>query len=496
VFEKLMADGHRDELVTLGLGSALADQGATFLGGGRGDPAQLKRAIDLLEPLALSASSSRVLKLTYADAMNYYSHSLPKEEGVAVCRKAKAVLAGLGALELKDLDAASNYADVADSEARHLAVLGRMDESRQVEEQVFQLAEKVLAQRPNDLHSLNNRFFAADLLARLGRRTYDLASARDYAASSADAGEDIVRYNPGDLASWGFWLTGEQLVGEMQFERGEVVDAQATAEHMQSLAKDPRVPSSLGSSMWFRLPGLALLRAQRGDVAGAERTIRDIETALAEGNAELRADDPRRQVNVGIPGRLRARVQLIQGKPQDALAAATAELARLDGLKVPADNHNGRRAMENSVRGTLQVAVPAALQLGRGEQAEALARRLLKVPTDLQGDNLPELEAAQAQTFIAHALVLQGRADDARQALAPALEYFRKQHQAGAFATWFRRDFAYALYVSALAEADGGRRAAALAEAARELDGASEQARQLASMRQLSGWIATARAGG
>jgi hypothetical protein len=496
VFEKLMADGHRDELVTLGLGSALADQGATFLGGGRGDPAQLKRAIDLLEPLALSASSSRVLKLTYADAMNYYSHSLPKEEGVAVCRKAKAVLAGLGALELKDLDAASNYADVADSEARHLAVLGRMDESRQVEEQVFQLAEKVLAQRPNDLHSLNNRFFAADLLARLGRRTYDLASARDYAASSADAGEDIVRYNPGDLASWGFWLTGEQLVGEMQFERGEVVDAQATAEHMQSLAKDPRVPSSLGSSMWFRLPGLALLRAQRGDVAGAERTIHDIETALAEGNAELRADDPRRQVNVGIPGRLRARVQLIQGKPQDALAAATAELARLDGLKVPADNHNGRRAMENSVRGTLQVAVPAALQLGRGEQAEALARRLLKVPTDLQGDNLPELEAAQAQTFIAHALVLQGRADDARQALAPALEYFRKQHQAGAFATWFRRDFAYALYVSALAEADGRRRATALAEAARELDGASEQARQLASMRQLSGWIATARAGG
>jgi hypothetical protein len=152
--------------------------------------------------------------------------------------------------------------------------------------------------------------------------------------------------------------------------------------------------------------------------------------------------------------------------------------------------------MENSVRGTLQVAVPAALQLGRGEQAEALARRLLKVPTDLQGDNLPELEAAQAQTFIAHALVLQGRADDARQALAPALEYFRKQHQAGAFATWFRRDFAYALYVSALAEADGRRRATALAEAARELDGASEQARQLASMRQLSGWIATARAGG
>jgi hypothetical protein len=493
VFEKLMAGGHHDELVTLGLGSALADQGATFLGGGRGDPAQLKRAIDLLEPLAQSPSSSRVLKLTYTDAMNYYSHSLPKAEGVAVCRKAEAVLAAMGALELKDLDAASNYADVADSEARHLAVLGRMDEAQKVEEQVYQLAEKVLAQRPNDLHSLNNRFFAADLLARLARRRYDAVTAKEYAASSADAGEDIVRYNPGDLGSWNFWITGEQLISELQFERGEVVDAQATAEHMQSLAKDPRVPSSLGSSMWFRLQGLALLRAQRGDGAGADRTIRDIEAGLAEGNAELRADDPRRAVQAGIPARMRARVQLIQGKPQDALNAMTAELARLDALKIPADNHNARRAMDNSVRGSLQTAVPAALMLGRGEQAEAMARRLRAVPSDLQSDTVPELEAAQAQAFIAHALALQGKGDEARTALAPALGYFRTESGKGASATWFRRDFAYALYVSALVESDGSKRASTLAEAARVLDGASEQARQLATMRQLAGWIAAAR---
>jgi hypothetical protein len=496
VFEKLAADGHANEITTLGLGTALYDQGRTFLDGNRGEPAQLKRAIAVLEPLAQAASSSRVIKLTYADAMNYYSHSLPKEEGVAVCRKAKAVLAGMGALELKDLDAASNYADVADSEARHLAVLGRMDEAQQVEEEVFQLAEKVLAQRPNDLHSLNNRYFAADLLARLARRRHDPQTAKDYAASAAEAGEDNVRFNPGDLNSWGFWVTGEQLVGELQFAQGEIVDAQATVEHMQALGKDPRLPSSLAPGLWFRLPALVAIRAQRGDAAGAERAIRDAEAGRVEGVAELRADDPRRQINAAFVARLRARVQLILGKPQEALDASIAELARLDALTIPADNHNARRAMDNAVRGALQTAVPAALQLGRGAQAEALGRRLRKVPTDLQGDNLPELEAAQAQALIAHALALQGKADEARKELAPALDYFRKELQAGAFETNFRRDYAYALYVSALAAADGGARAAALAEAARVIDGASDEARQLAMFRQLAGMIATARAGG
>jgi hypothetical protein len=496
VFEKLQADGHRDELVTLGLGSAIADQGKTFLDGGRGEPAQLKRAIELLEPLAQTASSSRMLKLTYADAVNYYSHSLPKEEGVAVCRKAKAVLVAMGALELKDLDAASSYADVADSEARHLASLRRLDEAQQVEQEVFQLAEKVLAQRPNDLHSLNNRYYAADLLARLAQRRYDDAAAKDYAASAAQAGEDVVRFNPGDLASWGQWVTGEQLIAELQYARGEIVDAQATAEHMLSLAKDPRLPSSLASNLWFRLPGLVNVRAQRGDAAGAERAIRDMEALYTESLADWREDDPRRAMNLGLGARLRARVQLIQGDSQQALAAMTAELERLDGVALPKDNHNARRGMDNSMRATLQTAVPAALQLGRAKEAEALARRLLAVPTDLQGNSDPLLEAAQAQAFIAHALVLQGRAEEARKELAPSLAYFLKEEQAGAFATNFRRDLGYALYVSALASGDAGGRAAALAEATRVLEGASAQARELATMRQLAGWIATARAGG
>jgi tetratricopeptide (TPR) repeat protein len=496
IFEKLMQDGHRDELVVLGLGSALSDQGQTFLGGGRGDPELLKRAIDLLEPLAQSPSSARGLKLTYADAANYYSHALPKEGGVALCRKAKSVLATMGALELKDLDAASNYADVADSEARHLASLGRMDESQKVEEEVFQLAEKVLAQRPNDLHSLNNRYFAADLLARLARRRYDMANARDYSNSAASAGEDVVRYNPGDLNSWGFWTTGESLVATMQFDRGEIVDAQATLEHLQSLGRDPRVPSSLGPIYWPDLQTLVFVRAQQGDAVGAERTIVDTLAAVAEGMATLRPDDPRRQISAGAGARLRARVAGILGKSDVALAGASAELARLDGLGIKSESPNIKRAVNNSLRGVLQTAVPAALELGRGEQAEALARRLLTVPPDPQSDTPPALEVAQGQAFLAHALVLRGQAGDAAKTLAPALAYFREQQKAGASSTFFRRDFAYALYVSALAESDGGRRKAALAEAARQVDGASEQARQIEVMRRLAGWIATARAGG
>ena len=59
------------------------------------------------------------MKILYADILNHSSHGAPdKEQGIAMCEEARAVLAEMGALELKDLTAASVYADTADSQAR------------------------------------------------------------------------------------------------------------------------------------------------------------------------------------------------------------------------------------------------------------------------------------------------------------------------------------------------------------------------------------------
>jgi len=89
---------------------------------------------------------------------------------------------------------------------------------------------------------------------------------------------------------------------------------------------------------------------------------------------------------------------------------------------------------------------------------------------------------------------MQGRSEEAQQIVAPALEYFRAEEKAGAAGTWFRCDYAYALYVSALAHSDNAassaQRKADLDEATRIIDGVSPEAKRMASVRDIAALIA------
>src|SRR5260370_1007530 len=69
--------------------------------------APLQQAADALRPFASSAEGSRRLKLEYANVLNYLCHGQPAEKGVVTCQQALRILAGMGALDLSDLSAAS-----------------------------------------------------------------------------------------------------------------------------------------------------------------------------------------------------------------------------------------------------------------------------------------------------------------------------------------------------------------------------------------------------
>ena len=130
-FEGLRKQGNTSEEVTYGLALVLFSKGKGSLGGRAfGTAKQLEQAADLLRPLARAPDASRQVRQTYAEILNYLSHTQPKEAGVATAEEARTILKGLGALELSDLRATAAYADTADSESRHLAVLGRLDEAK------------------------------------------------------------------------------------------------------------------------------------------------------------------------------------------------------------------------------------------------------------------------------------------------------------------------------------------------------------------------------
>ncbi|MBS0212424.1 MAG: ATP-binding protein [Proteobacteria bacterium] len=499
VFEKLQAAGDRSDAVTFGLALSLQKRGRTYLFGGRGTPQQLTRATDLLRPLVYKPNGPRAAKLVYADALNFLSHSQPYAQGVKTCDEARKLMAGIGAMDMSDLDAAASYADIADSESRFLMQLNRLDEAQQLEQQVYAMTEQVLTRRPGDLHSMWNRDFAADQLARIAVRRHDDATAMEYARKTVQIGEDVVRFNPSDLQGWGFWHTGLRIVAEQQFDQGQIGQAIATLHSLFALAQDKRLPSPLGIIAWYQWIPLYNWQAAMGDDAGAAQSVKRYVRDVGLMVATLAPDDTRRQLLADPYTLAIATVQLREGADQAALASATAAIAHTDTIVIPASAFNAMTMRNNILHGMLFVAAQAQLRLGHPAQAEALARRWLVIPDDTRNitdDRL--LNRSFAQAILAHALALQNHADEATKALQPALDWYRGELKNGAHDTRFRHDFAYALYVDALAQpatpTGATQRSTDLQDAAAQIAGASEEARKLSDLRHVAGLIAAAQA--
>ena len=495
VFEQLRAAGDNSEPTTWGLALALMSQGAGVIGGARGTPQQLQQAADLLKPLVYGPNPSRRVRQTYADTLNHLSHTQAMDAAVATCEEGRKVLVGLGALDLSDLNAASAYADITDSQARHLLSLGRVEEAQKREAEVFEMAEKVLAQRPGDLRSMANRYFAADMLASLANRRHDDAAAADYAQRARDAGQAYVLFQPSELRVWGYLSNGMEFVSDNQWNRGEISAAIQTRRELAAMAQDKRRPSSLGPILSNPLFRLAFLERETGQTAASERSLKAGLAGMSELVASLAPDDARRQLLGMAADSVRSNALLIDGQWAAALDNSLRFIARLDAIKVATDDRNGLRTRDNLLRVHHRIAAEAALRVGRTAQAEQLARRRLVIPPDTTSDLDPFEEKSNARAQVAHALAVQGKLQEARAQLAPALAFWRQQQERGAHGFFFRRSYAYALYVSALSQEVPAQRAADLAEANKVLAGLSPEAQAMTSVRAIAALIAAAQAG-
>jgi hypothetical protein len=453
LFEKLRAGGDRSESATLGLALALFTPYAAWgpQGGPESKPTDLPQAADLLRPLVYAPGSSRQVKLTYADTLNYLSHArAKKEDAVATCEEARKVLAGMGALDLSDLSAASIYADTSDSEARHAMALGRLDEAERLEQEVYAIAEKVLAQRPGDLRSMQNRALAADLMGRLAARRHDFSAAADLAARSARAAEDNVRFNPSDLNAWNYLVRGREQVADVLFEQGRVAESIETMRGTAALERDPRRPSSLGPLTWPTWAGLAFQEARSGRADAAEKALKEAMRAIDEDAALQREGSPWRSLIPAMKDSWRARLQLVAGNDQAATQMADAAAGQLAQIKIPDDDGNAKATRTNIRRQLLITQVLAGLRLGRYAQAEANATERASLPANPFSAADPQDEWSRAQVTRAHSVAKQGRSEEARKLVLAELKRYRDEQEHGAGGVSFNRDLAYALYVDAI----------------------------------------------
>jgi hypothetical protein len=388
------------------------------------------------------------------------------------------------------------YADTADSQARHALALGRVEDATRLEQQVYDLAEKVLAQRPGDLRSMRNRALAADLLGALAARRHDHAAAADFARKAERAGEDYVRFNPSDMSAWTYWIRGKGLMADVLFEEGRILDTLAVLRGAVALENDARRPASLLPQLNFAWARVAGLEARLGQRVASEASLRAAARAHEESLA-VTAEAGRREVLAYAPENWRARRDWFLGDDQAAFDRAVAILERVRGLDVADDTPNTQAVHSNVLRFTLTTASMSALRLGRLPQAEALSRERRELPADPFSDADPRDEVARATVAQAHAVALQGRSAEAVALVQPELERYLAEQKAGARGTTFERDLAYAYYVAALAQpadAEGGaRRAANLAAAAAALGRMTGEARQLSDVSDLAALVQAAR---
>ena len=365
------------------------------------------------------------------------------------------------------------------------------------------MTEKVLARRPGDLHALEDRFFAANRLALLADGRHDATAAADYAAKAVQAAQDWVRFDPSSLDAWGRWARALVGVAQFQFERGEVSAAIATVHSALALARDPRSPKGLAAVTFYISAELARVQAQSGDSADADQSLQTyLRNLHAFAAGFLPPHSPQRQLATHEMNQLLTggQLKLDEGAAQSALTDATAARAMIEPIEVPATEAGATRLKSQHLETSLNVAARAALQLGHYAQAEAFARQWLAIiPNAVAVQTDPKPLESRATYILAETITMQGRHDEARKTLQPALAWYDQQLKGGATGTTFRHDYAYALYVSAISAPDdaNGRkqRDAALTEAAQQIAGASAEAQKLADMRYVAGLIAAARNG-
>jgi tetratricopeptide (TPR) repeat protein len=497
IFKKLRAAGDDGEPVIYGLASILYNQNVGLAIGGGGS-APMDQAAALLRPLVNGTHPSRQVRQLYADTLNIICLNQRPQQGLATCDEALKTLAGLGALDLSDLDAAASWADTADTKAGELQALGRIDEAQKLEQQVFAMTEKVLARRPGDIHSLEDRFFAVKRLAGLADSRHDAAAAAKYANETVQAAEDWMRFDPSSLDAWARWAQALIQVALLQYDRGEISDSIASVRSALALAKDPRSPKRLAAATWYIRLNLARALAEIGDSASAEQSARAAVRNLQALVADRPPDSPQRRLAATSKSLADANIKLAGGFPQPALADATIARTGIESIEVQATDAGATRWKNQNLADSFSVGAQAAVQLGRYAQTETLARQWLAIaPQSVNTQTDPKPVESRARYILAQAIAMQGRNDEAQKVLQPALAWYEGEQKAGAKGTTFRHDFAYALYVDSLIAPAGAagnkQRDADLDQAAKLIAGASAEAQQLVTMRRMSALIAKAR---
>ena len=442
-----------------------------------GDPKAMEsaeEALALIAPVAQSPAATRATRAAYIDVLTRtgygYFTAQKYAEALKLETQARALAESMGALDMSDPDMTAYYLEATAWYTGALAYSGQMAEARRQGEAAYELGTRLLRRRPGNrlaLHAMGVigsglvAFALEDLDPRRAAQLGERNDALLHTLLDLDPENVVALNNLGDTDS----NTGNAFLAAGDLRRALEYLARAPDSGARAAAREGNVGFLLNSLTF--LGTLGGTQAQLGDTAGFAQTLERVRVA----GARLTKAVPSGTVRALLAdegGRMLDSLNfLMQGNPTQSQRAGREAATHLEHATVEG---GADRQLRDSLLGTAYGFLAMAdLELADYPAAEVAARAALehRRAADPPGAIGTQRDLNEAIAWLAAALARQGKPEEARTLLAPAVKFQRELLGRNKTDAWLHFELARVLYAQACAEP--ARRAALLKEAAAQL---------------------------
>jgi tetratricopeptide (TPR) repeat protein len=388
---------------------------------------------------------------------------------------------------------AAYYAESGAWYATCLVFLGRDAEARRAGDEVFAVADQVLALRPGYRLALHAEQVTAGSLSAAAQNALDPAEMLRISKRGEQVSMTLLQLDPHNVTSLNNLGVAQSNIGDAIWATGRLRDSIPYYQKaIEVYGRAAGGGAAFAITQAYTALSLAISQAQMGDGAGAAASIA-AETPFLD---RLRASEPQGSLSPRLVENMLtiagATIALERDDLAEARRAAQEAVQQLQSEKTEGTFQENQVAI--TAYSGLHVAGRADYLLGNYAAAEQAERQALEARTHWATEgasdqrNLKELSI-----WLTMALAKQGKLAEAAKEIAPTVRYQRelKAHNHGD--VWQPAELAAALYAQALT--DTGRRAPLLNEAAALLDATPPTLRGLHDIRLWRGLISAAQRG-
>jgi hypothetical protein len=460
--ERLRSEGDRSEqsAIALGVGLAALADVADRSGDAKTTQDYNQRAESILRSYVDAPNPSVAVRRAYAEVAFSVATYTKGEPALALYKRGQAALESIGALNETDLPASADYAENLSFEAVELWRLGRIDELKPVFDRGIQICNAVLAQRPGHIIALRARAVLNAIGASPAHEDLRIGDELELNKKALEDSLLLVRLDPTNEDTRNYAGLYTSIMAESYEDLGRPRDALASLEQgLKILMGSGHGVADHGERIVVGYAALARIHADRAEAAAGASALKDSESAFsdlktAEGDASFNVG----QAKCALAG-ARARVALLEGHPNDAIAAADPALAM--GLAMKSVFGRAHLSVACASNAALTLGY-AHLLLGNYDAARRAAAAAAPL-ADTEKDWVSRDYHARLIVLQGIAMARLGQIAEARALVMPVADWQRGRFARNHDDAQQRLDYATALY--ALALTDSGRRTELLRQA-------------------------------